>query len=156
MFADPSSAVAAGFAPALSTEQVRAAPYWFTDPKLANKVLVLRPKSNSSTPDVYLYVPEAVQLRMFRKPFNPQDPALPLKPVVMQIQVKSFATSSQPGSSPFGMVDCIRETSKALHGKALAGFINIVVMFSDRAYRQGEPTGIKPGLYTCPERGSDF
>ena len=116
---------------------VRDAPAWYSDNvQYHNKVLLLWPKAQSSTPDVYLYVPAAAQLQ--------QDP--PPRPLVFQIQIKGSAHQTDPKRHKPTLLNVAKEAAKALH---IPQADSVFVFLADKLLSPS----IKPGLYSSPERG---
>jgi hypothetical protein len=151
-----SAAAAAGSAAAGSTAAaaaaasahnlVRSAQNWFSDPQFRGKVLVLRPRGQSPTPDLFLFVPVSAQRRLPGMARGQE-----LRPLLVQFQIKGLEKLGKSGNRRFTQAMYAADLDKALDGARLAAFDIVYVLAADNEL------GFPPGLQTTPARfGANF
>ena len=137
---------------ATKSDYVMVAKNWFADPQFHGKALLLRPRSNSNTPDVFFYVPESA-LRLL--PDAPMGTVL--RPVLIQEQVKGVVDLETGTAFTAGTLK--KEVAKALKGDALAEFDNVFLVLADKLgalLKSGPQTPLVPNMYIIIAEPEEF
>jgi hypothetical protein len=103
----------------------------FEDPANFHKVLLLRPRAQSPTADIFLFVPVSAQV---------PKPGETVKPVLFQIQVKGVKDLKKAKNTTW--LNFQTEVNKSLYGDSLEGFHNVFLLLADKISKKNFPCGV--------------